>query len=43
MQMVKVASNGQISAAESFAMADPASDDWEAWNTERDKLAGITE
>lgn len=38
MQMIQVAAAGEISKPEAFAMAGPT-DDWEAWNTERDKLA----
>ena len=43
MQMVSVAANGDMTAAETFAMQDSAQDDWEAWNAERDKIAGLNE
>jgi len=44
MQMVTVAANGDMSQPETFAMAaDPKADEWEAWNSERDKVAGISE
>ena len=43
MQMVKVAASGEIGQPEGFALASAADDDWEAWNAERDKAAGITE
>lgn len=41
MQMVQVAASGEVSPAQSFAAADPAADDWEKWNAERDTLAGL--
>ncbi len=43
MQMITVAANGEMTQPETFAAADPAADDWEAWNAERDKVAGLTE
>lgn len=43
MQVVKVASNGAMSQPEAFTMVADPGDDWEAWNTERDQLAGIKE
>lgn len=43
MQQVRIASNGDMSPAETFAAAAPGGDDWEKWNTERDALAGIKE
>ncbi|MBI3179697.1 MAG: FecR domain-containing protein, partial [Deltaproteobacteria bacterium] len=43
MQMVQITAAGEMSRPETFALADPATDDWEAWNAERDKLAGISE
>ncbi len=39
MQQVRVAANGEMGSPETFA--DKANDDWVAWNTERDKTAGI--
>lgn len=41
MQVVRVAAGGEISSAEDFKLAEKAGDDWESWNSERDKLAGI--
>ena len=44
MQVVTVAANGEMTPAQSFALADSkAGDDWEAWNSERDKVAAINE
>lgn len=43
MQAVSIAANGTMSPAEKFALADPGADDWEAWNAERDRLAGLGE
>lgn len=43
MQMVKIAASGEMTKAEQFAMAQDGADDWEAWNSERDKVAGIKE
>ncbi|MBI5510163.1 MAG: FecR domain-containing protein [Deltaproteobacteria bacterium] len=43
MQMVTVAANGDMQPPASFAMAEPGKDDWEAWNGERDKVAGLNE
>lgn len=43
MQLVTVSATGDMSAAETFAAADPKADDWEAWNAERDKQAGLLE
>ncbi|MCK5687965.1 FecR domain-containing protein [Myxococcota bacterium] len=43
MQMVQVAANGEISSAQSFELANAETDEWEAWNTERDKVAAIHE
>lgn len=42
MQVVTIASGGEMTR-DKFARADPAEDDWEAWNAERDKLAGLNE
>ena len=42
MQAVTVAASGEMSRA-TFAKADPAADDWEAWNEERDRLAGMND
>ncbi len=42
MQEVTIASGGEMTR-ETFAKADPAEDDWEVWNVERDKLAGLNE
>ena len=42
MQVVSVAADGSMTQ-ERFALADPAADDWESWNAERDKLAGLGE
>jgi len=42
MQVVSIAANGTMTQ-EKFALADPAADDWEAWNSERDKMAGLGE
>lgn len=42
MQQVQVSAAGAMTRSE-FAKADPAADDWEAWNAERDKLAGFNE
>lgn len=39
MQMIRVAQNGEMTKPETFAMTED--DDWERWNTERDKLAGL--
>ena len=39
MQQVRVAANGKMESPEAFA--DNANDEWVAWNTERDKAAGI--
>ncbi len=41
MQMIQVAANGTMSPPQSFELAED--DDWEAWNTERDRLAGMNE
>ncbi len=41
MKVVRVASTGEISPAEDFKLTNAADDDWEQWNSERDKLAGI--
>jgi hypothetical protein len=41
MQMVQVTASGEMSAPQSFELA--SDDDWEAWNAERDKLAGLSE
>ncbi len=43
MQVVRIAADGAMTAPEGFALADPAADDWEQWNSERDKLAGLSE
>lgn len=44
MQQVRVAANGDMSAAESFAMgATPEDAEWEEWNAKRDALAGFKE
>jgi ferric-dicitrate binding protein FerR (iron transport regulator) len=44
MQVVTVAASGEMTKPETFAMTEPGKgDDWEAWNSERDKVAGITE
>jgi len=43
MQMITVASGGEVSQPKAFEMASAADDDWEAWNAERDKLAGLEE
>jgi ferric-dicitrate binding protein FerR (iron transport regulator) len=40
MQQVRVASDGKMSAAESFELAQ-GDDDWEAWNNERDNEQGM--
>ena len=40
MQQIRVTSSGQVGPAEAFAKGAP-DDGWEAWNTERDKLAGV--
>ncbi|MBC7792855.1 MAG: FecR domain-containing protein [Clostridia bacterium] len=42
MQEVRVSASGQVGPAESFVKGAP-DDGWEAWNTERDKLAGVKE
>lgn len=42
MQQIRVTAAGQVGTAEKFAAGAP-DDGWEAWNTERDKLAGIKE
>lgn len=36
MMAVKVSADGTASEPESFALADPAQDEWEGWNRERD-------
>jgi hypothetical protein len=36
MMVVKVAADGTATEPETFALADPAQDEWEAWNRERD-------
>ena len=41
MQMIRVAANGDMGQPENFEVAAAADDDWEAWNSERDKLAGL--
>ncbi|OGQ83294.1 MAG: hypothetical protein A2289_08270 [Deltaproteobacteria bacterium RIFOXYA12_FULL_58_15] len=43
MKMVQVAANGEMTAPQEFQMAATEDDDWEQWNSERDKLAGISE
>lgn len=44
MQLVRVAANGDMSDAESFAMgATPEDAEWEEWNAKRDALAGFKE
>ncbi len=43
MQMVQITAMGEMSPPATFALADPAADDWEAWNAARDKIAGIAE
>jgi len=43
MQMVQVAASGEMTKPEAFAAATGGDDDWEAWNAERDKVAGIQE
>lgn len=42
MQQIRVTAAGEVGAAEQFAAGQP-DDGWEAWNTERDKLAGVKE
>ncbi len=46
MQLVRVSAAGDMSEVQPFAMNDggaAAGDDWEAWNSERDRVAGISE
>ena len=43
MQVIQVAANGDMTPPQSFELADKEDDDWEAWNAERDKLAGLSE
>ena len=38
MMVVKVSADGTATEPEPFAMADPAQDEWESWNRERDSL-----
>jgi hypothetical protein len=38
MMAVKVSADGTASEPETFALADPAQDEWEAWNRERDSV-----
>lgn len=42
MQTIRVAQNGDLSPAESFAMATEGEDaEWESWNADRDRVAGF--
>lgn len=42
MQTIKVSASGEMSQAEAFALADGGEDaEWEKWNAERDKIAGM--
>jgi hypothetical protein len=43
MQVVRVAADGEMTPPQSFEMASAGDDSWEAWNVERDKLAGLEE
>ena len=38
MMVVKVSADGTATEPASFALADPAQDEWEAWNRERDSV-----
>lgn len=42
MQVIQVAKSGEMTPPQGFEMA-AGDDDWEAWNAERDKLAGMHE
>lgn len=41
MEKIRVAASGDLSTAERFALAEPGSNDWEAWNRGRDAAAGF--
>ncbi len=43
LQQVRVAANGDLGNAESFAAADAEKDEWIAWNRQRDKASGHDE
>ena len=43
MQVVRVAADGELGAAESFAMGSPEDAAWERWNAQRAQLAGFEE
>lgn len=43
MQVVNVSANGTMDAPAGFALADASTNEWEAWNNERDAAAGIHE